>query len=114
LSIPSWIKIFLLLLTPVMTIAPRATVADESVTAKEFLAQCDRLDPVCRSEFVAGLQAVYAGGLSCPPRIDVNAPITPWLDYMHRRIVEAPSLADSEKNSLQLEAFMRLWPCPNK
>jgi hypothetical protein len=115
LSIPSWIKVFLLLLLPaVMTLAPRATVADESVTAKEFLAQCDRLDPVCHSEFVAGLQAVYVGGLSCPPRIDVNTPIMPWLDYMRRRIAESPSLADGEKNSLQLEAFMRLWPCPKK
>jgi hypothetical protein len=114
LSIPSRIKIFLLLLTAVMTLAPRTTLADESVTAKEFLAQCDRLDPVCRSEFVAGLQAVYAGGLSCPPRIDVNTPITPWLDYMHRRIAESPSLAAGEKNSLQLEAFMRLWPCPKR
>ena len=114
MSIASWIKIFLLLLTAVMTLAPRTTLADESVTAKEFLAQCDRLDPVCRSEFVAGLQAVYAGGLSCPPRIDVNTPITPWLDYMHRRIAESPSLAAGEKNSLQLEAFMRLWPCPKR
>jgi hypothetical protein len=113
LSIPSWIRVFLSLSIAVTALAPRA-VADESVTATEFLAQCDRLDQVCRSEFVAGLQAVYAGGLSCPPRIDVNTPITPWLDYMHRRIAEAPSLAASEKNSLQLEAFMRLWPCPKK
>jgi hypothetical protein len=111
LSIPSWIEVFLLLLTPL--IAPTA-MADEPMTAKEFLAQCDRLDPACRSEFVAGLQAVYAGALACPPRIDVNTPITPWLDYMHRRIAESPSLAASEKNSLQLEAFMRLWPCPKK
>jgi hypothetical protein len=114
LSIPLWIKIFLLLSTAVTTLAPRASLADESVTAMEFLAQCDRLDTVCRNEFVAGLQAVYAGGLSCPPRIDVNTPITPWLDYMHRRIAETPSLAASEKNTLQLEAFMRLWPCPKK
>jgi hypothetical protein len=114
LSTPSWIKGFLLLLTAVMTLAPRATLADKSVTAREFLSQCDRLEPVCRSEFVAGLQAVSVGGLSCPPRIDVNTPITPWLDYMHARIAESPSLAGSEKNSLQLEAFMRLWPCPKK
>jgi hypothetical protein len=115
LWIRSWIKVLLVLLTPVMTVAPRTTVfADEPTTAKAFLARCDRLDPVCRSEFVAGLQAVSVGGLACPPRIDVNSPITPWLDYMHRRITESPSLADSEKNSLQLEAFMHLWPCPKK
>jgi hypothetical protein len=102
-------------MTQVITLAPRTmALADAPMTAKEFLARCDRLDPGCRSEFVAGLQAVYVGGLSCPPRIDVNTPITPWLDYMHRRVTETPSLADSEKNNLQLEAFMHLWPCPKQ
>lgn len=78
------------------------------------MARCDHLDPTCRDEFVAGLQAVYVGRLACPPRIDVNTPITPWLDYMRGRVSESPSQADRERNSLQLEAFMHLWPCPKK
>jgi hypothetical protein len=115
LSIRSWIKVLLLSITQVVILALQTTVfADEQMTAKEFLALCDRLDPVCRNEFVAGLQAVYVGGLSCPSRIDVNTPITPWLDYMHRRITESPSLANNGKNNLQLEAFMHLWPCPKE
>jgi hypothetical protein len=114
LSIRSWIKVLLLSMTQVMTLAPRTMALADAQTAKEFLAGCDHLDPVCRSEFVAGLQAVYVGGLACPSRIDVNTPITPWLDYMHRRVTESPSLANGDKNSLQLEAFMHLWPCPKK
>ena len=98
-----------------MVLAPQTAVfAEEQMTGKQFLAECDRLDPACRNEFVAGLQAVYAGKLACPERIDVNTPITPWLDYMRRRVAESPSLGDGDKNNLQLEAFMRLWPCPNK
>ena len=113
--IRSRIKVLCLLMAVLVTFASRTSVsADEQVTVKEFLARCDRLDPVCRSEFVAGLQAVHVGGLACPPRIDVNTPITPWLDYMRRRVTEAPSLADSDENRLQLEAFMQLWPCPKK
>jgi len=81
-------------------------------TAREFLAQCDRFDPNCRVEFVAGLQAVYSGDLACPPQIDVNTPISPWLDYMHLRVRENPDLADADKNLLQLMAFKHLWPCP--
>lgn len=112
MSIRSCIKVLLLSISAA-TLAPRpAVLADEQMTAREFLAACDRLDPGCRNEFEAGLQAVYEGKLACPPRIDVNTPITPWLDYMHRRVAESPSLADGDKNKLQLEAFMRLWPCP--
>ena len=73
----------LLLALPTM-----ARAADQ--TAREFLAQCDHFDPNCRTEFVAGLQAVHSGGLACPPQIDVNTPISPWLDYMHRRVLENP------------------------
>jgi len=97
----------------VVIFASRAPVlAEEQETAGQFLARCDRLDPGCRDEFVAGLQAVYEGKLACPERIDVNAPITPWLDYMHSRVIQSPGLAKGDKNRLQLEAFMHLWPCP--
>ena len=106
--------ILLLSVCSVMFARPVAVLADEQETAGEFLARCDRMDPACRSEYEAGLQAVYEGQLACPSRIDVNAPITPWLDYMHRRVAKNPSLADGNKNRLQLEAFMRLWPCPKK
>ncbi len=94
----------------VLAFLTMAHAADQ--TAREFLAQCDHFDPNCRAEFVAGLQAVYSGGLACPPRIDVNTPISPWLDYMHRRVREKPSLADADKSLLQLVAFKHLWPCP--
>ena len=47
----------LLLAVPAM-----AHAADQ--TARDFLAQCDHFDPNCRAEFVAGLQAVYSGGLA--------------------------------------------------
>jgi hypothetical protein len=115
MSIGSRNKILLLSIAPLMVLAPQTAVfAEEQMTGKQFLAECDRLDPACRNEFVAGLQAVYAGKLACPERIDVNTPITPWLDYMRRRVAESPSLGDGDKNNLQLEAFMRLWPCPNK
>ncbi len=86
----------------------------EALTAGEFLAACDELDPGCRNEFVAGLQAVTEGKMACPPRIDVNTPISPWLAYMHRRVSEKPALSDVNKNELQLEAFLALWPCPKK
>lgn len=105
----------LLAIAAVMLLALRTTAhADAQMTAKQFLARCDELDPGCRNEFVAGLQAVYVGRMACPPRIDVNAPITPWLDYMHRRVVESPKVGDGDANALQLEAFMRLWPCSKK
>lgn len=91
------------------------TMADaNSRTAGEFLVECDRLDPNCRAEFVAGLHAVYAGGLACPPRIDVNTPISPWLDYMHGRVRANPGLANADKDRLQLMAFEHLWPCPKQ
>jgi hypothetical protein len=108
-------KVLLWSMAALVTLASPATVfADEQMTAKEFLARCDRLEPICRAEFVAGLQAVYVGKLACPPRIDVNTPITPWLDYMRGRVSESPSLGDGDENRLQLEAFMHLWPCPKK
>jgi hypothetical protein len=88
--------------------------AREATTGGEFLAACDELDPGCRNEFVAGLQAVSEGELACPPQIDVNTPISPWLAYMHKRVTEDPSLANAEKDRLQLEAFEHLWPCPKK
>ena len=53
--------------------------ADDTMTAGEFLAECDELNPDCRNQFVAGLQAVNEGRMACPPRIDVNTPISPWL-----------------------------------
>ncbi len=109
-----WIRTLLLSVTAAMAAAPPPAVADNQMTARQFLARCDELDPGCRNEFVAGLQAVYVGRMACPPRLDVNAPITPWLDYMHRRVAEAPKIGDSDANALQLEAFMRLWPCPKK
>ena len=93
---------------------PSAGRAREAMTEGEFLAACDELDPGCRNEFVAGLQAVSEGQMACPPRIDVNTPISPWLAYMHKRVTEDPSLANAEKDRLQLEAFMHLWPCPKK
>jgi hypothetical protein len=95
----------------VLPAVPRTALAAEQ-TAREFLAACDRSDPDCRTEFVAGLQAVYAGHMACPPRIDVNTPISPWLDYMRRRVREKPALAAADKNVLQLTAFEHLWPCP--
>lgn len=114
MPIACW-KVLLLSIASLMVLAPRTAVAEaQQMTVKQFLARCDRLDPFCRDEFVLGLQAVYAGRLACPERIDVNTPITRWLGYMHRRIAESPSLGDRDKNYLQLEAFMRLWPCPNK
>jgi hypothetical protein len=88
--------------------------AKDSTTAGQFLAACDELDPSCRNEFVAGLRAVYEGHFACPPRIDVNTPISPWLAYLHRRVRENPALAGGDKNDLQLQAFEHLWPCPKK
>jgi hypothetical protein len=108
------IRSCILLLSVCSAIFASGAVADEQETAGAFLARCDRLDPACRSEYEAGLQAVNEGQLACPPRIDVNAPITPWIDYMNRLVAKNPSLADGDKNRLQLEAFMRLWPCPTK
>jgi hypothetical protein len=93
---------------------PSTGRADDTMTAGEFLAQCDRRDPNCRNEFVAGLQAVNEGRIACPPRIDVNTPMSPWLAYIRRRVREDPSLANADKNRLQLEAFEHLWPCPRK
>ena len=93
---------------------PATARADDTMTAGEFLALCDELNPDCRAEFVAGLQAVYEGRLACPPRIDVNTPISPWLAYMHRRVREDPGLANADKNRIQLEAFEHLWPCAKK
>jgi len=52
--------------------------------------------------------------MACPPRIDVNTPISLWLAYLHKRVSEGPSLANAEKDHLRLEAFMHLWPCPKK
>jgi hypothetical protein len=49
---------------------PSTGRAEDTMTAGEFLAECDQLNPTCRSEFVAGLQAVYEGHFACPPRID--------------------------------------------
>jgi hypothetical protein len=112
MSIRSCIKVLVLSTAAVAMPAPHAAVLADEMTAREFLAACDRLDPGCRNEFEAGLEAVYEGKLACPPRIDVNTPITPWLDYMRRRVAQSPRLADGDKNKLQLEAFMRLWPCP--
>ncbi|MET2825495.1 hypothetical protein [Mesorhizobium shangrilense] len=106
------IRILLLSMCLAMVALPAG--ADEQETAGQFLARCQRPDPACRSEYEAGLQAVNEGQLACPPRIDVNAPITPWLDTMRRLVAEKPGLADGDKNILQLEAFMRLWPCPAK
>jgi len=109
-----WITRFLLAVSaPLALVLPTMADAD-SHTAGEFLAECDHFDPNCRAEFVAGLQAVYAGGLACPPQIDVNTPISSWLDYMHRRVRDNPGLADADKNRLQLTAFEHLWPCPKK
>lgn len=93
---------------------PSAGRADDTVTAGQFLAACDELYPDCRNQFVAGLEAVNEGGMACPPRIDVNTPISGWLAYMHRRVSEDPGLASADANRLQLEAFMHLWPCPKK
>ncbi len=108
-----WLKTFLLTISAAMALASvPALSADEPMTAREFLTMCDRVDPDCRSEYVAGLQASYEAKLACPPRIDDNSPITPWLDEMHRLVKEKPSLAGEDKNHLQLWAFMRLWPCP--
>jgi hypothetical protein len=107
-----WITHFFLSAS-VASALPAMAHADNR-TAGEFLAECDHLDPNCRAEFVAGLQAVYAGRLACPPQIDANTPISPWLDYMHRRVRENPRLADADKNRLQLTAFEHLWPCPKK
>ena len=106
------IRILLLSMCLAMVALPAR--ADEQETAGQFLARCQRPDPACRSEYEAGLQAVNEGQLACPPRIDVNAPITPWLDTMRRLVAKTPGLADGDKNRLQLEAFMRLWPCPGK
>ncbi len=106
--------LLILLSSAAMAVAPVAATSAASITGSEFLAQCDRIDPNCRSDFVAGLQAVYEGHLACPPRIDLNTPISPWIAYMHRRLSEKPSLAGADKNRLQLEAFMHLWPCPKK
>jgi hypothetical protein len=115
MSIGSWTKVLLLSIAPLMVLALRTTVfAEEQMTAKQFLARCDRLDPGCRDEFVAGLKAAYAGRLACPERIDVNTPITPWLDYMRSRVAESPSVGDRDKNNLQFEAFLHVWPCSNK
>ena len=114
MAIGSWIKVLLLSSAAVMLLASQMTARAEGQTAKQFLARCDQLDPGCRNEFVAGLQAVYVGKMACPPRIDVNAPITPWLEYMHRRITESPKVGDGDANRLQLEAFMHLWPCKQK
>ncbi|HLF58881.1 MAG TPA: hypothetical protein VI732_04550 [Alphaproteobacteria bacterium] len=112
LNLPGF-KTVLLLASAALWLAPPTPLrADDRMTAGEFLARCDRFDADCRTEFVAGLQAVYEGKLACPPRIDVNTPITPWLDYMHRRVLENPGLADADNNRLQLEAFQYLWPCP--
>jgi hypothetical protein len=88
--------------------------AGDTMTAGEFLALCDELNPDCRAEFVAGLQAVNDGQMACPPRIDVNTPISPWLAYMHSLVRKDPGLANADLNELQLEAFEHLWPCPKK
>jgi hypothetical protein len=94
--------------------SPSPGWAREAMTGGEFLAACDELDPGCRNEFVAGLQAVSEGQMACPPRIDVNTPISPWLAYMHSLVKADPGLAGADKGRLQLEAFMHLWPCPKK
>ena len=88
--------------------------AREAMTAGEFLAACDQLNPGCRNEFVAGLEAVNEGQMACPPRIDVNTPISPWVAYMHSLVKADPGLANADKGRLQLEAFEHLWPCPKQ
>jgi hypothetical protein len=80
-------------------------MAREAMTAGEFLAACDELDPGCRNEFVVGLQTVYEAHFACPPRIDANTPISGWLAYMRSRVKGDPGLAGADKNRLQLEAF---------
>lgn len=113
MMIVRWLNVFLL--SSLATLAQASITgvrADDPMTAREFLAMCDRIDPNCRNEYVAGLQAAYEAKLACPPRIDVNSPITPWLDEMHRLVKDKPNLADEDKNRLQLWALMRLWPCP--
>ena len=91
---------------------PSRLHAEQAMTAGEFLAECDELNPDCRDQFVAGLEAVTEGKFACPPRIDANTPISPWLAYLHRRLSADPSLASVDANRLQLEVFMQLWPCP--
>ena len=106
--------LFVLVLAMAALDLPWPGWAREATTGGEFLAACDELDPGCRNEFVAGLQAVNEGQMACPPRIDVNTPISPWLAYMRQRVTEDPGLANADKGRLQLEAFMHLWPCPKK
>jgi hypothetical protein len=91
---------------------PSGVRAEEPLTAGEFLAECDELNPDCRNQFVAGLEAVNEGGMACPPRTDVNTPISGWLAYMHQRVNDDPSLASGDMGRLQLTAFIHLWPCP--
>lgn len=109
-----WITGSCLAVSATLAVALPTVAHANNRTAGEFLAECDHFDPNCRAEFVAGLQAVSAGGMACPPQIDANAPISPWLDYMHRRVRENPRLADADKDRLQLTAFEHLWPCPRK
>ena len=90
---------------------PSGVRAEEAMTGGEFLAECDELNPDCRKQFVAGLEAVTEGKLACPPQIDVNTPISGWLAYMHQRVSGDPSFAGGDVGRLQLTAFMHLWPC---
>jgi hypothetical protein len=109
-----WAARLLLAVSAALMLVPSTMAEIGTRTAGEFLALCDRLDPGCRAEFVAGLQAVYAGGLACPPRIDANTPIAPWLDDMRRLVRQDAGLAGVDKNRLQLTAFEDLWPCPKR
>lgn len=59
---------------------------------------------------MAGLEAVIEGRLACPPRVDVNTPISGWLAYIRDRVTAEPAFADEDMGRLQLEAFMHLWP----
>ena len=89
-------------------------LAEMSMTGREFLRRCDHELSVCRDEFTAGLKAVHVTKLACPPRLDDNAPITPWIDAMHARIRKTPRLADEDKGKLELWTFMDIYPCPHK